>query len=63
MTGGGEGSTSLFYSLYLYYQAFQFHEMGYAAAMAWLLFIIILIMTFLTMKLSKDRVHYEGLKI
>ena len=63
MTGGGEGSTSLFYSLYLYYQAFQFHEMGYAATMAWLLFIIILIMTFLTMKLSKDRVHYEGLRI
>lgn len=62
MTGGGEGGSSLFYSLYLYYQAFQFHEMGYAATMAWLLFLIILILTFITMRLSKNRIHYEGLR-
>ena len=48
--------------LYLYNQAFEFYEMGYASAMAWILLVITLALTLLTMLSSRSFVHYEGLK-
>ena len=62
MTGGEPGDLTRFYVLYLYNQAFEFYEMGYASAMAWILLLITLTLTLLTMRGSRRLVHYEGLK-
>lgn len=53
-------SASLFYVLYLFQQAFQQLKMGYASAMAWLLFIIIMIITAIQVKVGNRLVYYEG---
>jgi multiple sugar transport system permease protein len=60
MTPNGEpfGST-LFYAYYLFQQAFQFFRMGYASSLAWILFIVVLLLTLLQLWLSKKWVHYE----
>ncbi len=60
MTGGGPAYATLFYVLYLYRNAFNWFEMGYASAMAWVLFIIILVCTLATLRGSESAVHYEG---
>lgn len=60
MTQGGPHYATLFYLLYLYQKAFQYFQMGYAAAMAWILFVIILICTLLVFKSSASWVYYEG---
>lgn len=49
MTDGGPANASLFYMLYLYRQAFQFFNMGYASALAWVLFLCILLLTLLNL--------------
>ena len=41
-SAGGPNRSALFYTVYLYQCAFDFHQMGYACAMAWILFLIIL---------------------
>jgi multiple sugar transport system permease protein len=40
--------------------AFEVFDMGYASAMAWLLFIVVMILTIINMKIGKKWVHYEG---
>jgi multiple sugar transport system permease protein len=50
----------LFYVIYLFQQAFQFFHMGYASALAWLLFVIIMIVTAIQVRLSNRFVYYEG---
>jgi multiple sugar transport system permease protein len=62
MTGGqgGPADSTLVMVLYIYQQAFKFHNMGYASAIAWVLFIIILLFTMLQFKISGGWVHYEG---
>lgn len=60
MTGGGPRYATLFYVLYLYQNAFQFFRMGYAAALAWILFIIIFAFTVLVFRSSAAWVYYEG---
>jgi multiple sugar transport system permease protein len=62
MTGGGPANASLFIVLYLYRNAFQFFKMGYASAIAWLLFLYILLLTLLIFRSSNAWVHYEGVK-
>lgn len=62
MTDGGPNDLTLFYVLNLYRQAFEFHNMGYASAMAWVLFLILLGLTILIFRGSKKLVYYEGLK-
>ncbi|MCP4646056.1 MAG: extracellular solute-binding protein [bacterium] len=57
---GGVGKSLLFYVLYLYKKAFQEFEMGYASALAWILFVIILSLTMLVIKSSAVWVYYEG---
>ena len=52
--------SSLFYGVYLFQQAFRQFDFGFAAAMAWLLFIIILIITMIQVRFSNRFVYYEG---
>ncbi|WP_227497302.1 carbohydrate ABC transporter permease [Planctomonas psychrotolerans] len=52
--------SSLFYAVYLYIQAFRQFNFGVAAAMAWLLFMIIMIITFVQVKFGNRFVYYEG---
>lgn len=59
VTGGAPLDTTLFYSLYLYQRAFVSFEMGYAAAMAWIMLIIIGVLTAVSFKLSSYWVYYE----
>ncbi|HSI83724.1 MAG: extracellular solute-binding protein [Candidatus Methylacidiphilales bacterium] len=60
MTQGGPANSTLFYVYHLFNNAFRYLDMGYAAAMAWVLFIVVLLLTLLQMKLSERWVHYEG---
>ncbi|MCC6485563.1 MAG: sugar ABC transporter permease [Armatimonadetes bacterium] len=58
MTNGGPSHATLLYVLYLFQNAFVYFRLGYASAMAWLLFVIILFLTLLNFRLSKRWVHY-----
>jgi multiple sugar transport system permease protein len=60
MTEGGPNNASLFYVLYLYRTAFTESDMGYASALAWLLFVVILVVTILVFRSAKNWVYYEG---
>ncbi|WP_156324534.1 carbohydrate ABC transporter permease [Bacillus sp. FJAT-27245] len=63
MTENGSGAPAnslLFYNLHMWNNAFKVFDMGYASAMAWILFIIVMILTVLNLKLGKRWVHYEG---
>ncbi|GAA3934003.1 carbohydrate ABC transporter permease [Actinoplanes auranticolor] len=51
---------ALFYVIYLFQQAFQFLHMGYASALAWLLFLIIVLITLVQVRLSRRFVYYES---
>ena len=59
MTAGGPADSTLFYAYYLFKQAFQYFRMGYASALAWLLFLIVLVLTLLQLWSSKRWVHSE----
>ncbi len=58
-SGPAQGS-ALFYVIYLFQKAFSDLDFGYASAMAWLLFAIILVITIIQLRLSKRFVYYEG---
>jgi multiple sugar transport system permease protein len=60
-SGGPAGST-MFYALYLYNNAFRYFKMGYASAMAWLLFAFVFLVTGIIFKSSGRWVYYEGEK-
>ena len=60
MTDGGPANASLFYMLYLYRQAFQFFKMGYASALAWVLFVAILLLTIILFATARFWVYYEA---
>lgn len=51
---------SLFYAIYLFQQAFRQFDFGFAAAMAWLLFVIIMLITLVQVKVGNRLVYYEG---
>lgn len=54
-----EGDAALFYVIYLFQEAFGSLRMGYASALAWVLFLVIAAITALQVRLSRDYVHYE----
>lgn len=58
MTQGGPANATSVYIYYLYQTAFSFGQMGYASAMAWILFTIIAVVTFIQWKLQKRWVFY-----
>jgi multiple sugar transport system permease protein len=57
---GNPARSTLFYALYLFSTAFYDLRMGYASAMAWVLFLIIVALTIAATKLMEKRVHYAG---
>lgn len=57
---GYANDAALFYVIYLFQQGFQFLHMGYASAMAWVLFVIIMAITGVQLLLSKRFVFYAG---
>lgn len=60
MTGGGPYNSTLFFVLYLYQNAFQYFQMGYASTLAWILFLYILVLTLAIFRSGAFWVHYEG---
>ncbi len=60
MTNGGPVKSTEFYVYYLYMNGFRFFRMGYASAMAWLLFGLVLIVSFFTFRTSARWVYYGG---
>ena len=59
ITDGGPQNATLFYVLYLYRTGFRYLDMGYAATLAWVLFVIILVFTLLIFRYVGRGVHYE----
>ncbi|MFI5011116.1 MAG: carbohydrate ABC transporter permease [Hyphomicrobiales bacterium] len=57
---GGPIDSTLFYTLYLYQEAFAYFRMGYAAALAWILVVIIALFTAFAFFSSRYWVHYDG---
>ncbi|MCA1954939.1 MAG: sugar ABC transporter permease [Anaerolinea sp.] len=60
MTGGGPNNASLMIVPYLFDNAFRFYHMGYASAIAWVLFVLILLLTLLVFRSSSAWVYYES---
>ncbi|RKL66985.1 ABC transporter permease [Salipaludibacillus neizhouensis] len=60
ITQGGPMDSTLFYALYLYEMAFEYLRMGYASAMAWILLVLIAIITIIIFKTSSRWVFYES---
>ena len=59
MTEGGPGFASRVYAYHLFLQAFRRFKMGYASAMAWFLFLIILVLTIIQWRVLGRRVEYD----
>jgi multiple sugar transport system permease protein len=59
ITNGGPQNATLFYVLYLYRNGFEYLDMGYSAALAWVLFLIILVLTALVFRYVGGLIHYE----
>jgi multiple sugar transport system permease protein len=60
MTRGGPDNASMFYGLNLFFNGFQYFKMGYASALAWILFTVILVLVIIAFKTSSLWVYYEG---
>ncbi|NBX36152.1 MAG: extracellular solute-binding protein [Planctomycetes bacterium] len=60
MTGGEPGDLTRFLVLYIFNQGFDFYEMGYASALAWILLVIVLSLTVVVLRTSNRWVHVEG---
>ncbi len=58
MRNGGPDKSALFYAVYLFENAFRYNRMGYACAMAWILFILIVILTWFATKATRKHIHY-----
>ena len=59
-TDGGPLDATLFFVLYLYKQAFEFRHMGYASALAWILFVVVLLLTLAIFRSQRWWVFYGG---
>jgi multiple sugar transport system permease protein len=59
MTGGGPGNASRVYNFYLFQQAFRYRHMGEASAMAWILFLIIFVITIIQVRFLQRGVTYD----
>lgn len=60
LTQGGPSNATEFYALYLYRNAFLFLRMGKANALAWILFVVIVVFTYLLFRFSGRYVYYAG---
>ena len=59
-SGGGPAYSTWFYTFHLFKQAFQFFNMGYASALGWIFFVVLLVFTYVQVRLQTRWVHYEG---
>ncbi len=59
MTGGGPNNSTLFLAVYLYNNAFKYLNMGYASALAWIMFMIVLVLTLVVFKSSPFWTFYQ----
>jgi oligogalacturonide transport system permease protein len=59
ITGGGPMKSTYLYALKLYEEAFTYFKMGYASALSWVLFVIIMVVTGIIFKTSNKWVYYE----
>lgn len=59
-TQGGPARATWFFALHIYSQAFEYFEMGYGSALAWLFLLIVLFFTFIQFRMSDRWVYYEG---
>jgi len=57
---GSPARSIYFYSMYLFDNAFIYHKMGYACAMGWIMFVVILVLTMTALKLSERHIYYGG---
>ncbi len=60
LTSGGPNFSTEFFSIYLYRNAFEYFKMGYASALSWVLFLIIMLFTVVTFRSSERWVYYGG---
>ncbi len=60
MPDGATDRSALMYTVYLYDNAFRYNQMGYASAMAWVMFLLIVVLTWLATKLSRRHIYYAG---
>jgi multiple sugar transport system permease protein len=60
LTEGGPNSSTEFYAVYLYRNAFTYFKMGYASAQAWILFVLVIVITVLLFRSSARWVYYGG---
>jgi multiple sugar transport system permease protein len=60
LTDGGPADATLFWVLFIYRKAFQEFQMGYASALAWLLFLVIVTCTALIFRTARYWVFYEA---
>ena len=60
MTKGGPSDSTLFMVLYIYRNAFEYTKLGYASALSWLFFLIVVLLTILQFSLSGRWVYYEN---
>lgn len=60
MTAGGPANSTLFYVLYLFWNAFSYFRMGYASALAWVLFFVISVLTVIQFRMAGRWVYYEA---
>lgn len=58
-TGGGPAYATYFYALHVYKQGFEFFNMGYAAALAWILLVFVMTLTWIQFRLRRRWVHFE----
>jgi multiple sugar transport system permease protein len=59
MTQGGPGYATLTLGYWIFMNAFQFFHLGFASALAYVLFIVVLVMTLIQFRLQRLWVHYE----
>ena len=59
-TKGGPAYATWFYALHIYNEAFQYFNMGYASALAWIFFIVMLVFTLIQVRASARWVFYAG---
>ena len=59
-TAGGPAYATWFYAVNIYYQAFQYFNMGYAAALSWLFAVLIITLTWFQFRVSRSWVYYAG---
>lgn len=59
LTSGGPQESTLFLALYLFFRAWRYLDLGYASALAWIMFVLVASITYGLFKTHKRWVHYE----